>query len=184
MQANDLRKGTSIIYKNEIYVVMEYTHYTPGNKRAFVQATLKELKSGKIITNKFSSTENVEAAHLDARKAQYLYHDQEGYHFMDLEDYHTFALTEAMVGHDKYYLKENDELSINFYNGSAVTLEIPKQVVLKVTDSPPWVRGDSVSNNLKPATCETGLKLQVPIFLEQGSLIRVDTRTGEYIGRE
>jgi elongation factor P len=183
MQATDLRKGTTIRFGGELYTVVDHRHYTPGNKRAFVQASLKSLKSGKIIQNRFASTEEVEYVALDPRQCQYLYHDAEGYHFMDMEDYHTFQMPGEIVGDDKYYLKENMELKIDFYEGRPVTPEFPKTVILKLTEAPPWVRGDSVSNNTKPAVTETGLKIMVPIFLEEGTEIKVSTETGEYLGR-
>ncbi len=184
MQANDLRRGMAIIYNKDIHIVVDFTHFTPGNKRAFVQATLRNLKSGKIIQNKFSSTEEVDVAHLESRKVQFLYKDGDGYHFMQLDDYHTIALGDDIVGSAKNYLKENMEIEIDFHEERPVTLELPKQVTLKVTDSPPWIRGDSVSNNMKPATLETGMQIQVPIFIQEGTIIRVNTETGEYIGRE
>jgi len=183
MQANDLRKGTTILFQKELYVVTDFRHYTPGNKRGFVQATLKGLKTGKIVQNRFSSDENVERAVLDPRPCQYLYHDGEGFHFMDMENYNNFPLSDEMVGDIKYYLKENMEVKIDFFEGRPVLPEIPKVVTLKVTESPPWVKGDSVSNNMKPAVCETGLKVQVPIFVAEGTEIKVNTETGEYAGR-
>ena len=184
MQANDLRRGMAIIYNKEIHIVLEFTHYTPGNKRAFVQLTLKNLRTGKILQNKFSSTEEMDVAHLESRKVQFLYKDANGYHFMQTEDYHTLDLNEDVVGDAKNYLKENLDLEIDFHDERPVSIELPKQVTLKVTQSPPWVKGDSVSNNMKPATLETGMQIQVPIFIQEGTVIRVNTDTGEYIGRE
>ena len=184
MQANNIRRGMAVIYEKQVYLVVEFAHRTPGNLRAFVQASLKSLTTGKIIQTRFSATEDVEIAHLDTRKAQYLYRDQEGFHFMDLEDYHSFFLPLSIVENAQYYLKENMEVEIMFHEGKAVQLDIPRQVILKVVDSPPAIRGDSVSNNNKPAVLETGLKINVPIFIEEGTMIKVDTRTGEYLGRE
>lgn len=184
MQANNLRRGVAIIYQKQVYLVSEFEHRTPGNKRAFMQVTLKNISTGQIIQARFSATEDVPVAELDPRKAQYLYRDQEGFHFMDLEDYHTFPLNESVVGDAAFYLKENLELEIMFHDGKAIQLNLPRQVLLKVTDSPPGIRGDSVSNNSKLAVLETGLKTSVPIFIEEGTVIKVDTRTGEYLGRE
>lgn len=183
MQANDIRKGTTLVFDQELYMVTDFRHYTPGNKRGFVQATMKNLKNGKILQNKFSSDDTVERAVLDPRPCQFLYQDAEGFHFMDMENYNSFALSEELVGDVKYYLKENMEIKIDFHEGKPVLPDRPKVVILKVTDSPPWIKGDSVSNNMKPAVCETGLKLQVPIFIEAGTEIKVNTDTGEYIGR-
>ena len=183
MEANDLRKGTTVLYNNELYVVADFHRGSPGNKRAFVQATLRGLTNGKTIQNKFASDQEFERAVLDPRPCQYLYHDAEGHHFMDMENFHTFALNEDVTGDAKHYLKENMEIQIDFFGGNPVLPELPKVVVLKVTESPPWVKVDSVSNNMKPAVCETGLKIQVPIFIDEGTEIRVNTETGEYLGR-
>lgn len=183
MQATEIRKGTTLLHQGELFIVTEFRHYTPGNKRGFVQATMKSLKSGKIIQYKYSSDDSVERAILDPRPCQYLYHDPEGYHFMDMQDYHSFALSEDLIGDAKFYLKDNMEIKIDFYDDKPVTPELPKVVVLKVTESPPWVKGDSVSNNMKPAVCETGLKIQVPIFVDEGTEIKVNTESGEYQGR-
>lgn len=184
MQANDLRRGMAIMYNNEIHMVLDFVHFTPGNKRAFVQLTLRNARTSKILQNKFSSTEEMEMVHLESRKVQFLYKDADGFHFMQLDDYHTIALGEDIVGDAKNYLKENMEIEIDFHGERPITLELPKQVTLKVTSSPPWIKGDSVSNNMKPATLETGMQIQVPMFIAEGAMIRVNTETGEYIGRE
>lgn len=183
MQANDLRKGTTVFYQGDIYVCLDYHRGSPGNKRAFVQATLKGLKNGRTLQNKFASDEEFERAVLEPKTCQYLYHDDEGYHFMDMENFNSFSLQEEMVGNCKFYLKETMEIKIQFYNDEPVLPELPKSVTLKVVESPPWVKGDSVSNNMKPAVCETGLKIQVPIFIDEGEEIRVNTESGEYTGR-
>ncbi len=183
MEANDLRKGTTVLYNKELYVVVDFHRGSPGNKRAFVQASFKGLVNGRTFQNKFSSDQEFERAILEPHPCQYLYNDAEGYHFMNMEDYQSFALSAEMIGDVKYYLKESMEIKIEFYDGKPVLPEIPKVVVLKVVESPPWVKGDSVSNNMKPAVCETGLKIQVPIFIEEGTEIRVNTETGEYAGR-
>lgn len=183
MQASGLRNGTTILYRGELHVVVDFRHYTPGNKRAFIQASLKSVKTGKIIQNRFASTEEVERAVMEQKECQYLYQDDQGFHFMDMENYNSFLLPADVIGDSKYYLKENMEVTIDFYEGKPVLPEYPKIVVLKVTESPPWVKGDSVSNNMKPAVCETGLKVQVPIFISEGTEIKVNTESGEYVGR-
>ena len=183
MQANDLRKGTTVFYQGDIYVCLDYHRGSPGNKRAFVQATLKGLTNGRTLQNKFASDEEFERAALEPRSCQYQYHDAEGYHFMDMVTYDSFALSEEMIGEGKYYLKESTEIKIQFYNDKPVLPEFPKVVTLKVVESPPWIKGDSVSNNTKPVVCETGLKIQVPIFIGEGQEIQINTETGEYKGR-
>lgn len=183
IQAIQIRKGMTLLYEKEIHLVLEQRHYTPGNKRGFVQATLRNLKTGKVNQVRFASEDRVELAVLEPRPVQYLYHDNIGFHFMDLQDYHNFPLSEEAVGDGRHYLKENMELELLFFEGKPAELRLPKTVVLKVTESPPWVKGDSVSNNMKPAVCETGLKLQVPIFIGEGTEIKVNTETGQYISR-
>lgn len=183
MQANDLRKGTAILFNREICVVEDFRHHTPGNKRAFVQATLRNVKSGKIIQNKFASDDDVEPAPLVPKTVQFLYQDPQGFHFMDLEDYHTLAVDEQTVGDGKRFLKENLELKIRFHEDRPIILELPSSIILKVIESPPGIRGDSATNTLKPAKVETNYDLMVPLFVKEGDLIKVDTRTGEYLGR-
>lgn len=184
MQANNLRRGMAIIYEKQIYLVVEFEHRTPGNKRAFVQANIKNVATGKIIEVRFSATQDVELVQLDPKKAQYLYKDGEGFHFMDLDDYHTFALSPVVIDNNQYFLKENMEVEILFHENKAIQVELPRQVILKVTDSPPAIKGDSVSNNTKVAILETGWKVNVPIFIEEGTMVKVDTKTGEYLSRE
>ncbi len=183
MMANDLRKGATILYQGDLYVILDFEHRTPGNLRAFVRVSMKNLKNGRIIQNRFASTDNVERVSLDSKVCQFLYHDDQGFHFMDMENYNSMVLSADLIGDGKYYLKENMEIKIDFHEDRPVLAELPKSVILKVTDSPPALKGDSVSNAVKPATCETGLKLQVPLFVEQGTDIKVNTETGEYLGR-
>ena len=183
IQATQIRKGMALLLEKEIHIVLDQHHYTPGNKRGFVQATLRHLKTGKVTQNRFASEGRVELAVLEPRPVQYLYKDGTGYYFLDLQDYHNFPLSDEVVGEGKYYLKENMELDVLFHETKPVELQLPKTVVLKIVESPPWVKGDSVTSNMKPAILETGLKLQVPIFIEQGAEIKVNTETGEYISR-
>ncbi len=184
MQASSIRRGMAIVRSNQIYIVTEFAHRTPGNKRAFMQITMKNLASGQIIQERYAATEDLELAHLDPRKTQFMYRDGEGFHFMDLEDYHTYALNEELIGDSKYFMKDGMEIELLFFQGKSIQVNLPKQVSLKVTESPPGIKGDSVSNNTKVAVLETGLKLNIPIFIEEGTIIRVNTQTGEYLGRE
>ncbi len=184
MQANNIRQGMAVIYQSQVYMVIDFAHRTPGNKRAFVQMSLKSVAGGQIIQSRFSATEDVPIAHLDPKKVQFLYHDQEGFHFMDMEDYHSFALNDSVVGDQQYYLKENMELEIMFYEGKPIQINLPRQVTLKVVEAPPGIKGDSVSNTNKSAVLETGLKISVPLFISEGTMVRVDTKSGEYLGRE
>lgn len=184
MEANDLRKGTVVLYQGELYVCLDYHRGSPGNKRAFVQASFKGLTNGRTFSNKFASDEEFTRAPLESKQCQYQYHDAEGYHFMDMETYDSFTLSEAMLGDKKYYLKEQTEIKFQFFEGKPVLPEIPKAVTLVVTEAPPGIRGDSVSNTMKSAVCETGLRIQVPLFIAPGDVVRINTETGEYTGRE
>lgn len=183
MQANDLRKGMAILFNNEIHLVEDFRHCTPGNKRGFIQATLRGIKSGRSIQYKFQSFEAIEPAPLIPKAVQFLYKDGDGFHFMDLEDYHSFRMMEESVGDAKHYLKENQELKIRFNEDNPIVIDLPSSLVLKVVESAPGVRGDSVSNTLKPAKLETGYEVSVPLFVNEGDMVKIDTRTGEYIGR-
>jgi elongation factor P len=183
MKANEVRKGTAIMYNHEICIVTEAQHRTPGNLRAFMQLTMKGLKSGRVFQNRFAPDNDVERVILEPKNCQFLYKDDNGYHFMEMETYDSFALKDDLIGDGKYYLKENMELRIFFEGEKAIMPELPKTVVLKVTEAPPGIRGDSVSNTLKSVTCETGLKLNVPLFIDEGTLVKVNTDTGDYLGR-
>jgi len=171
------------MFNKEIHMVEDFRHYTPGNKRGFVQATLRNVKTNRVLQYKFSSDEDVEQAPLIPKSVQFLYRDGDGFHFMDLEDYHSFMMLESSVGDAAHYLKENQELKIRFYEDSPIMIELPSSIVLKVVDSPPGVKGDSATNTLKPAKLETGYEVSVPLFVSEGDFVKIDTRSGEYIGR-
>jgi len=183
MRANEARKGTAINYNHEICIITEATHRTPGNLRAFMQLTMKGLKSGRVFQNRFAPDEDIHRVMLEPKNCQFLYKDDGGYHFMEMETYDSFALNAEMVGDGKNYLKENMELRIFFEGEKPIMTELPKTVVLKVIEAPPGIRGDSVSNTLKTVVCETGLKINVPLFIEEGTMLKINTDTGEYQGR-
>ncbi len=183
MQANDLRKGSVIRYNGELYVCLDFHRGSPGNKRAFVQASFKGLKNGRTFSNKFASDEEFERANLEPRPCQYLYKDGEGYHFMDMETYDQVSVPVEKVGDFAHYLKENMEVEALYLEEEFLTLDLPASVELKVTSTVPGVKGDSVSNTTKPATLETGIEVLVPLFIKEGDTIKVDTRSGEYVSR-
>ncbi len=182
--AVDLRKGVAILYQGVVHVITEYQHVTPGNWRAYVQVTMRNVKTGNSVQNRFRSTEQVEIADLESKKLQYLYRDSNGYNFMNAEDFSNVILHLATVGDATRYLKEGDEIEVLFYKDEAIELELPTSVVLKVVKTIPGFKGDSVTNLQKPATLENGYELNVPLFIKEGDLLRIDTRTGEYTGRE
>jgi elongation factor P len=181
--ANDLRRGMAIDYNGDICVVLDVQHRTPGNLRAFVQATLRSIRTGKSSDVRFGSTERVETVPLISRRMEFSYKDGEDYVFTDPETFETVTLPPELVGDAKFYLVENGTVTVTFVEDKAVMVELPASVVLTVTEAPEGVRGDSANNVMKPAVLETGLSLQVPLFIKPGEKIRVDTRTGKYLER-
>ncbi len=178
-----LRNGTTVKIDGELYVVTDFAHVVRETRRGFIQASMKSLRTGKSIKQRFRSTDTVEDVSLEPKKVQFLYRDGENFHFMDLEEYNTVGVPAEVVGEAAPYLTEGLEIVAQFHEGSVVTLELPTQVNLKVVETVPGVKGDSVSTNTKPATLETGLIVQVPLFVDVDEKIQVDTRTGQYLGR-
>src|SRR5689334_24501387 len=181
--ANDLRKGMAINYNGEVAVVLESQHRTPGNLRAFVQATLRSLRTGKSSDVRFSSTEKIEVVPMMTRKMEFSYKDGEDYVFSDPDTYETINLSSDIVGDARNYLVENAPVTVTFVDDKAVQLEMPSSVVLTVTDAPEGIRGDSANNVQKTVTLETGITVQAPLFIKTGEKIKVDTRTGKYMER-
>lgn len=158
-------------------------HRTPGNLRAFVQATLRSIKTGKSSNVRFSSTEPLEVIPMSIRKMDYSYKDGEDFVFSDPETFETVTMNAELVGDAKSYLVENAQVTVTFVDGKAVQLELPASVILVVTDAPEGIRGDSANNVQKAATMETGITVQVPLFIKTGERLKVDTRTGKYMER-
>jgi elongation factor P len=181
--ANDLRKGMAIRYNGDIAVVLEVQHRTPGNLRAFVQGTLRSIRTGKSSNVRFSSTETVELVDVTRRTLEFSYKDQDGFVFMDPENYETETLSTELVGDGQEYLSENLRVEVLYAEDRPVEIELPSSVTLKVSEAPEGLRGDSATNVQKTAKLETGKSIQVPLFIKEGELIRVDTRTGTYMGR-
>ncbi len=181
--ANDLRRGMAINYNGDISVVLDMQHRTPGNLRAFVQATLRSIRTGKSSDVRFSSTEKIEPVPMIARKMEYSYKDGADYVFTDPETYETVTLAAELVADSKNYLVENAQVTETFVQEKAVSIELPSSVVLTVTDAPEGVRGDSANNVQKAIIVETGITLQAPLFIKTGEKIKVDTRTGKYMER-
>ncbi len=181
--ANDLRKGMAIKYNNDICLVLDMQHRTPGNLRAFVQATLRSIRSGRSSNVRFASTESIEVISMTTRRLDFSYKDHNGYHFMDPETYETTTFSEEFVGEAAKYLTENLPCTLMELEGKAAELELPPTVDLKVLEAPPGVRGDTATNVTKPAKVETGIEVGVPLFIDAGDVVRVDTRTGKYVSR-
>src|SRR2546427_194852 len=181
--ANDLRRGMAVNYNGDISVVLDSQHRTPGNLRAFVQATLRSIRTGKTSDVRFSSTEKLDVVPMVTRRMDFSYKDGEDYVFSDPETYETVNLNPEIVGDAKNYLVENAPVTVTFVEDKAVSIELPSSVVLKVSDAPEGVRGDSANNVQKQITLETGITVQAPLFIKTGEKIKVDTRTGKYMER-
>lgn len=181
--ANDLRRGMAISYNGDVCVVLDMQHRTPGNLRAFVQATLRSIRTGKSSDVRFSSTERIDVVPMMTRKMEFSYKDGEDFVFSDPEDYETVTLPPELVGDSKNYLVENGMVTVTFVEEKAVSVELPSSVVLTVSDAPEGIRGDSANNVQKPVTLETGITVQAPLFIKTGEKIKVDTRTGKYMER-
>src|SRR5580700_9799828 len=181
--ANDLRRGMAINYNGDVAVVLDSQHRTPGNLRAFVQATLRSIRTGRSSDVRFSSTEKINVVPMMTRKMDFSYKDGEDFVFSDPEDYETVTLSPEIVGDAKNFLVENAPITVTFVEDKAVSIELPSSVILEVSDAPEGIRGDSANNVQKPVTMETGITVQAPLFIKTGEKIRVDTRTGKYMER-
>jgi elongation factor P len=181
--ANDLRRGMAINYNGDIAVVLDTQHRTPGNLRAFVQASIRSIRTGKSSDVRFSSTEKIEVIPMMTKKMEFSYKDGEDYVFSDPETYETVNLTQELVGDARNYLVENSQVTVTFVEDKAVTIELPSSVVLSVTDAPEGIRGDSANNVQKTVTMETGITVQAPLFIKTGEKLKIDTRTGKYMER-
>ena len=183
MKASELKRGMIIDDGGELYAVVEIEHRTPGNLRAIYQTILKNIVGGKLVNMRYSPEDKVEKVDLDAKKAQYLFHDHSGFHFMDMETYETIILGDEILTGIKDYMKENCEIALLYYENRPVSVELPASIDLKVIESAPGVRGDTSGKVTKQAKLETGLVINVPLFIDEGEIIKVDTRTGQYLGR-
>ncbi len=180
---SDLRPGAVIRYNGELCTVLESEHRTPGNLRAFYQVKMRNIKNGKLTENRFRSGENVDLIRVDRKEMQFLYRDGENYVFMDLASFEQVFIQGELVGSQAGFLKESGEATVSFVENEVVQVELPPHVTLEVTETEPGVRGDTASSVTKPATVESGATVNVPLFINQGDAIRVDTRTGQYLDR-
>jgi elongation factor P len=183
LSANQLRPGMIITHDGQLYSVFSVTHRTPGNLRAFVQAKLRNLRSGSMQEYRFRSEDRVERAVLDEMEMEYLYNDGNDYHFMNTETYDQIHLSKDVLGDAVQYLIPNLKIQVEFYEGKPVSVELPATVDMEVVETEPGLKGSTVSNVTKPATLETGLVVQVPPFISAGEKIRVDSAEGKYLER-
>jgi elongation factor P len=172
-----------IKYNNDLYSIFNMVHRTPGNLRAFVQVRMRNLRNASMIDNRFSSTEQVERVSLDEQEMEYLYDDGENYYFMNTETYEQIFLRKDLLGDATEYLIPNIRVHVEFYEGKAISVELPATVDLTVVETEPGLKGSTVSNVTKPAKLETGLVVQVPSFISEGETIKVSTSEGTYLER-
>jgi elongation factor P len=183
ISTNDVRPGQALDLDDGIFQIVDYQHVKPGKGKAFVRMKLKNVETGAVLDRTFRADENVQQAVIDRRPHQFLYRDDMGFHFMDGETFSQMTLSDEDVGDAASFLREGDSVDLAMYDGRAIGLNLPTSVELDVTAAEPAVKGDRVSGATKPVTVETGLVVQVPLFVEQGDRIKVDTRSGEYMTR-
>ena len=181
--AGDIRKGTTFILDSQVYTVVEFMHVKPGKGAAFVRTKLKNVITGGVVERTFNPSEKFESATIETKEMQYSYTDGEFYYFMDTETYEQVPLNEEKVGDALKYMKEEMLMTIKFFKGEAFSVQPPNFVVLEVTHAEPGVKGDTATSGTKPATVETGAIIQVPLFVNEGDKIRIDTRSDEYMER-
>ena len=183
VSTNDIRPGQSLIIDGTIYLILEYQHVKPGKGKAFVKTKLKNLIDGGVVDKTFRADENVEQAFIDKQSFNYLYKDNNDYVFMNNETYEQINLNEMII-EDKYlFMKENQEITIQMYKNTPIDILLPASVELKVTKAEPAVKGDTVTSTNKIVTCETGLEISVPMFIEENEIIKIDTKNKTYMTR-
>jgi elongation factor P len=181
--SNDLKNGMVLNIENQLWAVIEFQHVKPGKGPAFVRTKLKNVLSGKVVDKTFNAGVKVETANVDKRNMTYLYNDGTGFVFMDNDNYDQFTVAADTVGDAAGYMLENQPALVALHEGNPIYVELPASVILEITYTEPGLQGDRSTGGNKPATLETGLEIQVPLFVEQGTKVKVDTRTGDYLGR-
>jgi elongation factor P len=183
ISTNDMRPGQTLDLDGELYNIVKYEHHKPGKGGAMVRTKLKSIKNGAVVDRTFRADEKVNLARLDKREMQYLYADETGFVFMDNETYEQITIERDFLGDLAGYLKEEQVVTVQLYQGTPTGVELPPTVELVVTQTDPGLQGDRSSAGNKPAVVETGATVMVPLFLQQGEKIRIDTRTGQYVTR-
>jgi elongation factor P len=183
IQATRMKKGMLVRIENDLFRVLELQHVTPGNLRGFVRVKFRNIRSGTLSDQKLRSEDTVERATLEETEMQYLYQDGDSFYFMDTSSYEQIHISSEALGESVSYLKAEMTIKVEFYGTEPVGIELPQTVDLKVTDTVPGIKGATASNQIKPATTETGLVVNVPPFINTGDVIRVNTETGEYLSR-
>ncbi|WP_022670376.1 elongation factor P [Hippea alviniae] len=180
---NEFKRGVKLEIDNEPYEIVDYEHVKPGKGQAFVRVKLKNLKTGNVVEKTYKSGTKLPKADVEERMMQYLYKDNEGYNFMDLNTYDQYTIPEGVMGNAALFIQENKEVMVMLYKGTPIGVALPNFVELKIVETEPGFKGDTAATGTKPATLETGAVVQVPFFLKEGDIIKIDTRTGEYVER-
>ena len=183
ISAGDFRNGVTIELEGNIFQIIEFQHVKPGKGAAFVRTKLKDIKSGGVVEKTFRPTEKCPTARIDRKDMQYLYNDGDLFYFMDNESYEQIAIAKDAIGDALKFVKENEMCKVCSHNGNVFAVEAPLFVELMITETEPGFKGDTATGATKPATVETGATVQVPLFVDQGETIKIDTRTGEYLSR-
>jgi elongation factor P len=183
ISSNDFRNGVTIIIEGQLWTVIEFLHVKPGKGSAFVRTRLKNVRTGSTVERTFRAGEKLERATVDNRDMQMLYNDADGYHFMDTESYENLTLQRELIGDPADFLKDGMRVAMQFHDGTPIGVDLPAHVELKVEETDPGFKGDTATGTTKPAKLETGASVQVPLFVNPGDMIRIDTRDRRYIGR-
>ncbi|MCR4877280.1 MAG: elongation factor P [Clostridiales bacterium] len=181
--AGDFKKGVTIEWDGGVWNIVDFQHVKPGKGAAFVRTKIKNVMTGAVVERSFNPTDKMPRAIIETKEMQYVYNDGDLYYFMDVETYEQLPMTHDQVEDAIPFVKEGTNVTMRFFKGKAFSVEAPNFVVLEVTDTEPGFAGDTASNTYKPATLETGFSLQVPLFINTGDKIQIDTRTGEYLKR-
>ncbi len=185
IDTGDMKKGLKMELDGKPYVILKSDFTNPGKGSAFVTARIKNLETGQVIERTFKSgvSTNATVPDLEEKEVEYMYADTEGFNFMDQANFETIHLTTEQVGDDKNYLQEGAKLTVLYYKGRPINIELPNFIILKVTETDPGLKGDTAAGAMKKAVMETGLQVRVPLFIKEGELLKIDTRTGEYMER-
>ena len=183
ISAGEFRNGMTIEYDGNVYQIVEFQHVKPGKGAAFVRTKLRNIKNGGVVEKTFRPTEKCEQAHIERSDKQYLYNDGDLFYFMDVDTYDQVALSQEQIGDTLKFVKENEMVKMCAHNGEIYAVEAPLFVELEIIETEPGVKGDTATGATKPATVETGAQVLVPLFVNQGDVIKIDTRTGEYLSR-
>lgn len=183
LSINEIKSGVTILVEGEVHMVIDAQHVKPGKGAAFVRAKMRDLKTGNIQEKTFRGDEKIEEAYVEERKLQYSYASGNMYHFMDQENFEEVAISDDYIGDKKKFLKDNLEVSGYFYKNDTLNINLPNFIEVAITHTEPGIKGDTAKSGTKPAQIETGATVQVPLFIDVGDRIKVDTRTGEYVER-